>query len=115
VLFPLGTNTVRLCGTALAPMPAPFYNNFSTWQDCDDVSFTISDKLTAAVTDITLYLWASLFIVILAIFFAYITGADSMFQFLVRVIWYSGEMLIGFTIIVEGIRFLRITWGIMPG
>jgi parallel beta-helix repeat protein len=112
--FPLTANTVRICGNATMPLPAPYYNNFTQLSECDDVSFLVTDKLTAAVTDMTLYLWASLFIVILAIFFAYIQGADSMFQFLVRVIWYSGEMLIGFTIIVEGIKVIRTLTGIAP-
>ena len=115
IKFPIGSNTVRICGTTSNPLPAPYYNNFSAFQECDDVTFLISDALTGAVTDMTLYLWASLFAVTLAIFFAYISGSENLFQFLVRVIWYSGEMIIGFGIIVEGIKFIRISFGIAPG
>jgi parallel beta-helix repeat protein len=114
IKFPVGTNTVRICGTAIPPMPAPYYNNFTEFMECDDVSFLVTDQLTGAVTDMTRYLWASLFAVILAIFFAYISGSENMLQFLVRVMWYSGEMIIGFGIINESIRFIRTIMGISP-
>ena len=93
-------------------MLAPYYDNFTAFSECDSVRFTVSDKVTGAMTDLMIYFWAFMVAIMLAIIFAYLQGAENIWQFFVRVLWYSGEMIIGFGIIMEAIKFIRTLTGV---
>jgi hypothetical protein len=72
----------------------------------------MGDRITSAVTDMMIYFWAFMFFGSLAIVFAYLKGSEDMWQFFMRVVWYTMEMLIGFGIIIESIKLIRTLTGV---
>jgi hypothetical protein len=112
VAFPVGNNILKVTIRASPPYAFPYDSFDSTGiEEFAEVRFTTGDKIVGAMTDLMIYFWAFMLFVVCGMFFAFLRGSEDPWQYFMRTVWYSMEMLIGFGVIVESIKFIRTIIG----
>ena len=71
----------------------------------------IIDRLLCSALDLNIMFWAFLFFASCAVFISYLKGAEDLYQYTIRIAWYTAVMTIGFTIILEAIKFTKEVLG----